>query len=176
MRKNLVVRPLTELTSFRIITGGVSAGPGGEILPFRYLEVDGLPDIEVAIIEKLVDAGKLDAFDAIRKILTPCRCEECGGGTFVQRLCVKHGRMIEVLVCASGELVYTTSDRTQPCVREHSVVRGEVSGLTPSPQQIAIADRILSDRIKGDSRDKIRVDEIDPDQDGDEDFYDGEFR
>lgn len=154
-------RKLSLLEGFRVLGERPYLGPQNVKLSLRILEPDGISDMELRFKNILHSINKITAQDAINKSLIPCCCEHCGGSNFVQKLVVQNKRVIEVLECAGGREIYTTTDRTRICTAQHHIVNGRVLGLTPSPEQIKASGQMVFREMLDRKRSEVESDSFD---------------
>lgn len=176
-----VHRKLTTLPGFKMVGERVYTGPGHRRLMLRIVEADGITEAELRFADQL-HRSKVSTLDDALDTLIPCCCEECGGTRFVQKILFKNRRIIEVLECASGLEISDTADRIKICTMVHPINGDRVSGLTPSPELIALASKMVARQSMRDRDNELNdqagwedawpdFDNTDPQEDDDGEFY-----
>jgi hypothetical protein len=149
-----VMKKLTTLPCFRVVSESRYV-LAGNTLRLRYVIGDRIALAESGFAKLLAESGAVSILEAIG-MMTPTCCEECSGIKFVQKIVIQNKREIEVLECAEAAGM-------RPCRRQHKVLGGRVSGLSPSEDQIRIASELLfkrhlSEKRYGHSRDACEAD------------------
>lgn len=133
---------LSELPGFKTLALVDYESPDGRTLKAKMVAADVIHEAEMKFHEALHHAGYVTTEQVINEILIPCCCEECGGTNFVQKYVRRHGRVIQVLECVSGNMVTNGLGNEVVCRKQHGIDRDKPKELTPTPTQLRIVKQL----------------------------------